>query len=72
MADPVLALEDEVGLGEPSVEVAGADLVVGEDVVARERVEDGRRAVVERIVTPWRARRRVSRSAAARRTSGSA
>ncbi len=40
MADPVLAFEDEIRLGEALLEVSGVDLVVGEDVVADERVED--------------------------------
>ena len=44
VADPVLALEDRgPPSAKPAVEVARRDLVVGEDVVARERVEDRRR-----------------------------
>ncbi len=41
VADPVRPLEDEVGIGEAFVQVARGDLVMGEDVVADERVEDG-------------------------------
>ena len=40
VADPVLALEDEVGGREGGVGVARRELVGGEDVVGRERVED--------------------------------
>ena len=35
VADAVLALEDEVGAGEPELQVARGDLVMGEDVVRR-------------------------------------
>ena len=41
VADAVRSLEHEIGLREARVEVAGRDLVMGEDVVAYERVEDG-------------------------------
>ena len=41
MADAVRPLKDEIGLREALVEVAGRDLVMGEDMVADERVEDG-------------------------------
>src|SRR5439155_14914772 len=41
VTDPVLAFDDEVGLGEAVVQVAGPDLVMGEDVVAHEGIEDG-------------------------------
>ena len=43
VADAIGPLEDDVGLVEPGVEVAARDLVVGEHVVALERVEDRRR-----------------------------
>ena len=42
MADPVLALEDEVGGRERGVRVAGRELVGGEEGVRDERVEDRR------------------------------
>ena len=41
VADPVLALEDDVGLGEPSLEIAGTDLVLGEEMIRDLRVENG-------------------------------
>ena len=40
VADPVLALEDEVGGRERGIRVARRELVRGEDVVGRERIED--------------------------------
>ncbi len=43
VADAVRPLEDEIGLGEADVQVAGRDLVVGEDVLADERIEDWRK-----------------------------
>ncbi len=42
VADPVGPLDDHVRLGEPGVEVAPGDVVLGEDVVRREHVRDGR------------------------------
>ena len=65
MADPVLALEDEVGGRERGVGVAAAELVGGEDVVGLERVEDRRAAARSGRVTAWRAARSVARSGAA-------
>ena len=45
VTDPVLALEDEVGRGERRVGIAGGQLVGGEHVIRRLRVEDrGERA----------------------------
>ena len=65
VADPVLALEDEVGGREGGVGVAAAELVGREDVVGRERVEDRRERRRSGRVTAWRAARSVARSGAA-------
>ena len=42
VADPVGSLDDQVRLGEPRLEVTPGDVVLGEDVVGREQVRDGR------------------------------
>ena len=42
MADPVGSLDDQVRLGEPRLEVAPGDVVLGEHMVGREHVRDGR------------------------------
>ncbi len=40
VTDPVLALDDEIGAGHGRIDVSGDELVVGEDLLAQERVED--------------------------------
>ena len=54
VADPVLALEDDVGLGEARLEVAPADLVLGEHVIRGldGSKTGGRGSVTRRIAAP--------------------
>ena len=72
VADAVLALDDEVGLGEARVDVAAADLVRARTVRRGERVEDRLERLRAQADAPLAPRAAVARSGAATSATGSA